>query len=470
MVSLPLIPVLGVIVLALSFPARGVAQPTPWMLGFSEWQRMLHIDLRDQRHGHGGLFSDRGSSARYTPRMDHEYHLDLRTAGFDTWWYDGWDARTNGFRSTAGSIDRSAFATTTDFRHRETIGARHAFAVEGRQQDDLSARRLFIEVSYHFNLTGRHTVGIGHSAGSFKPDLDLNVLYSGQLRRLGEVDAGLILLDYANNFIYNVLGVDPALDDTIRSYTRPPVLLHARWRSPAEFPIALDVVAGVKPPSHASIERQSDSQFAMLERHAYRYAGAQVSTTFGPLIAGLRHRYVEESRAFQSPEGSSAERSYEARQRLHHTGIMTGAWWPLLSKHRLRASAELALEIYQDGQTGSRFVGASVGRPFQLRERRIEGAIQLALIPQARGVRAGMGFYSDARSYSDGMDVLEATYLLFRQWYPNHRLSVHLGYQPRPGVFIEAGTSFDVDGDAFYEDGRGLTRFDGGFGRLQVTW
>jgi hypothetical protein len=92
------------------------------------------------------------------------------------------------------------------------------------------------------------------------------------------------------------------------------------------------------------------------------------------------------------------------------------------------------------------------------------------IIPIRRGLRGGIALLTDSRDYREGMDVFERHYLTFRQWSPNQRFSLHAGHQVRPGAFIDVGVSIDIDGDDFYTDGRGMTRFDGGFGRLQVTW
>jgi hypothetical protein len=445
------------------------AQPAA-VPGLDDWLRTLHIDLRDQRNAYGGLFFDRGTSRFYTPRMDHEYHIDLRTARYETWRHDGWHPEANGFRTYAGSIDRSAFATTTDIRHFERIGRRHGVLLDARQQDDLSARRLFVDIGYRFFLTGRHRAGVNHSAGSFKPDLDLHLVYEADLRRTGKLDAGIYLLDYLNNFIYDVLGVDPVLDDTVRSYRRIPVLVHARWRTPDSLPFSMDVAAGVQPPAHARLSRQSDPDFVLHTRHHFRYAGAQVAGRIGPVTIGARHRYVDESRGFHSPAGSSAGSSFESRQRTHRTAMTFSTDRSVSRTHSLRMSATLEHLRYSDTQSGVDFAAGTIGRPFRLHERRNEGDLRIDFLPDRRGMRTGIRLLTDARRYSHGMDDFEATYLMFRQWSPNQRLAVHLGYQARPGVFIEGGASFDVDGDSFYSDGRGLTRFDGGFGRIQITW
>lgn len=457
-----------ILLIVLLVPVKSSAQPRP--LGLDGWVERLHIDMRDQRGAFGGLFFDRGSARFYTPRMDHEYHLDLRSADFNAWWMDGWNAASNGFRTYAGSIDRSIFATTTRFRHHEHVGNRHGLSIDALQQDDLSAERLYVELGYHFNLTGRHSIGVSHTAGSFKPDLDLNLFYAGSLRRAGRVDAGLMLLDWLNNFIYDFLGVDPALDDTVRSYRTIPVLLHGRWRSPASLPFSADIAAGVLPPSHARTSLQSDARYEFDLRHRFRYAGLHLATSIDRYAVAVRHLHTSESRWFTRPETSSARRSYETNQVSYRSSASVAADWRMIRRHTLRTSAMIEHLRYRDRQRGEDFREGSVGQPFDLIERRLEGALALALIPDGRGLRAGLRLLTDSRSYSDDIDVFLGRYLRFAQWSPNQRLSLHLGYQARPGVFLEAGASFDVDGDAFYTDDRGLTRFDGGFGRVSVTW
>jgi hypothetical protein len=438
-------------------------------VGLDSWLQSLHVDIRDQRNAYGGLFFDRGSSRLYTPDMDHEYHLDLRSAGFDPWWHDGWNAHTNGVRTYAGSIDRSAFATASEIRHFEPIGHRHALSVYALQQDDLSARRMFVDLGYRFYLTGRHSLGISHTAGAFKPDLDLALDYRGDLRSLGRLDAGVMMLDWLNNLIYDVLGVDPVLDDTVRSYRRIPILAHARWKSPAALPLNVDIAAGIMPPSHAEVRRQRDPSYALDLRHLNRYAGVHLSRDIGSIILAAQHLYTFEARSFVSPPGSPVLSNYRSRQRVNRSSLMIGGVWSVFSAHQLRGTVAYELLRYSDSQSGTTFVESSIGRAFDLDERRGEWLLSTVLVPEYRGLRAGLRLMTDRRNYSDGMDVFEGAYLRFRQWSPNQRLSLHVGYQARPGVFIEGGASFDVDGDSFYTD-RGLTRFDGGYGRVQFTW
>jgi hypothetical protein len=434
------------------------------------WLQSLRIGMLDQRSGYGGLFSDRGSSPRYTPSMDHEYHIDLRSAGFDEWRVDGWHRRSNGVRSYAGSIHRSAFATTTDVRHLEQLTARQAFLFAVRQQDDLSARRLFLEVGYDINVTGRHVIGVRHTGGGFKPDLDAGLVYRADLRTAGFAQASVTFLDYANNFIYDVLGTDPALDDTVRSYRRIPVLLEGRWHSPINIPIDIDIAGGLMLPAHADIERWPDPSFSMSTRHTMRYAAAALGYRTGWLKVGLAHRYSEEARAFSSAPGSTADRNHESRQRTHWSSVSAAGSWPAGRSHDLRVSLSANRLTYIDRQEGTRFSGSSIPEPFRLEERRWESSTRVDIIPIRRGLRGGIALLTDSRDYREGMDVFERHYLTFRQWSPNQRFSLHAGHQVRPGAFIDVGVSIDIDGDDFYTDGRGMTRFDGGFGRLQVTW
>lgn len=402
--------------------------------------------------------------------MDHEYHIDLRTAGFDIWRDDGWHREANGLRSYAGSIDRSAFATMTDIRHRERLGARQAFTISARQQDDLSARRLFLELGYDVNLTGRHILGVRHTGGGFKPDLDAGLHYRADLRTAGFANLSVTFLDYANNFIYDVLGTDPVLDDTTRSYRRIPLLLEGRWRSPSSVPFEVEVAAGLMPPAHANVERQQEPSFQMATRHAMRYAAAVVGYRTGGFDVRMSHRFSEEARSFTSPPESSAGRDYDARQTMSWTSLSAAGTWPFQRSHDLRASLSVHRSTYLDKQHGTDFIGARITEAFRLDERRWETTSRLDIIPIRNGLRAGAAFLTDARDYREGMDVFERHFIMFRQWSPNQRVSMHVGYQVRPGAFIEVGATVDIDGDDFYTDGRGVTRFDGGFGRLQVTW
>lgn len=445
------------------------AQGPTWQ----RWEQEVLLGLRDREGGFGGYPFDRGRLRRYTPEMDHEYRLDRRAVQFAPEDDAAWFATAHGVRTTTASLDKARFGTVTEVRHRLDVGERHRLAFDAVHQEDFTARRFFIEGSYGYVVRPGHIVGVTHTMGRFKPDLDAEVFYEAEHSRLGRLRAGLVALDAYNNVIFDRLGVDPALQDTLRSYDRAQRLVRVRWQSPALAtafgPVRVEAYGGVQPTSRATVTTFSDPAFAYRREEQFGYAAALVALTHGPLVLSTRAGYWTDRNWFDaSPEAADA-RDYTTRQRELHLGSRAQARWPLRPSHDLEAVADMALVYYRDAQTGTDFTGSTVAVPLDLRETRVEAEARLTWLPVDGGFRASLRWLLDGRTHGEQIDTFEAAFLRFGQPSPQHRMSLLLGYDLRRGIRIEAGASVDLDGDTFYDD-RGWTLFDGGFGRVTMLW
>lgn len=444
----------------------------PVMAQHLTWQHHeqdLSIHLRDRANAVGGLYFDRGLLRRYTPWMDHEYWLDIRASAFtpaeDAVFY----ASDHGVRSALGSIDRAHFAIRTEVRHNLDLGPRHELHFFARQQQDLQANRFFVQGGYAFRLTENHAVGFSQTAAKFKPDLDTEIFYRFDSSRSGELRVGLVLLDALNNVVFDVLGVDPVHVDTVRIYSNAPRLLRLRWLSPEFGHLRMEAYGGVQPPSHSSVTAQTDPGIVFAQRERLSYAALLLSTRYRFLSAAARISTWSESIDFAAGPESSARRDYRSGQSESEIGLQTVATFVTSERRLLVVHADAALVRYRDRQYGSDFRSSPIPQAFDLVETRVDLHGRLSWIPKTSGVRLGMRWLSDSRSYNDGINVLEGNYLRFAQETPNSRISLLVGYQHERGFVIEAGSSWDVDGDRFYSD-RGPTRFDGAFGRVMMLW
>ena len=197
---------------------------------------------------------------------------------------------------------------------------------------------------------------------------------------------------------------------------------------------------------------------------AARYAGALVEWGHARLSAGLIGRSTFSRTARQATPGARLATDYTSRQSDRSlTAYLLAPVW------NLEAGAWLTAERYTDRQTGTNFDGASIPAALDVRERRLMLHARLQRRPARHGVRAGLDYYVDSRTFHGDADRLNG-YLRFLPYSPNGRAALHVGYQASPGAYLVAGASYDLGGDPFYGDGRGPVRYDGGFGRVVLTW
>lgn len=427
------------------------------------WHTEIRTAVRDRRHAHGGLFFDRGVFRRLTPAMDHEYDIDLLTYGYtpadDAVWY----ARDHGIRTFMGSIHRSRFATRTRFRHEIALADRHSALLDAMQQEDLTAQRFFIEVGYAYQLAARHRIGFRQTVASYKPDLDLTLTYTYQSPPIGTIQAELALLDVANNLIFERLGVDPVLEDTVRTYRQRPRLLDLTWRSPRIGPLRFEATIGIQPAAHARVRSHQNPGVDFQWGERLRYVGALVEYRHPLATSGViyHHTFSRMSREAEAAAGGGT--AYSAEQTSHAATI-----YALAPIWRVRAGLWLTAEWYSDHQSGSGFHDATIPSAMRYRERRVTFQARVDYVPR-RGVRAGLAYLVDHRRFTDGASLMNE-YLRFLPWSPNGRVAANVGYQFGEVGYAVVGVAYDVGGDPFYSDDRGPVRYDGGFGRVVVTW
>ena len=396
--------------------------------------------------------------------MDHEYALDLVTFAFTPAADAAWYQAPSGFRTYMGSTTRSLFATWSHFRVAAPLGGRHLVRLNGIQQEDLSARRFFVELGYAYRLGGAHRLGATQTVGAYKPDLDFGLFYE-----LGDAAGGLVraevtFLDIANGFIFDRLGVDPSLEDTVRSYRRNPRLFALHLASPPVGRFRAEVAAGLQPRARALVTSQSEParRFRFADEASYVGGLAEVRLPHATLGATYRQTWTSVERR-PAPEGALTS-DYASRQRSREAML-----YALAGVGRLRGEAWLAREVYADRQRGTDFEAASIPVPFDFEERRLTFRTRLRFDPPKRGVVAGLGYLVVGRRFPSGHDAIRR-YLRFSTFAPNHRLGLELGYRFAPRSAIVLGGNYDLDGDPFYGDGRGHVHFDGGYARIEVGW
>src|SRR5690606_37231377 len=379
------------------------------------WHKNVRVATLDRWHAFGGLFFDRGIFRRFTPGMDHEYDMDVLTDGFTPAEDRQWYTRDHAIRSYLGSIHRSRFATKTEARHRIELGSNGKLQVDALQQEDLTAQRFFVEIGYAHAFSDRHTGGFSQTIAAYKPDLDFTLFYNYRAPQIGRIDLQLVFLDVANNFIFDVLGTDPVLEDTVRSYDKRPLLFDVYWRSTTTSRLRWEVVAGIQRPVSARVftQRSSDLEFRWRER--LHYGGFLLEYDHPIGTVGL---YVTETSSAIARRATMTGTSYESAQ-----SSRTATLYALAPIWRLQASLWLRAERYRDRQTGDNFDAASIHSEMDYLERRLTLQARLAYVPE-QGFRVGLEYLVDCRLFHRDSHLINE-YLQFLPWTPNGRLSAH---------------------------------------------
>lgn len=442
--------------------AQTVSGTAPAGATLRGWYEDVFLALRDQRHAYGGLFFDRGVLRPFTPSMDHEYLLDVTTFAYtpadDAVFYAG----HHGFRSYLGSIDRSHFATRNHFRNEVAIGRRHAVSLNGVQQEDLQAERFFVGIGYSYQLGDRHRLGAEQTVASYKPDLDFDLFYGYRHPSGTDLRLGLTLLDAANDLIFDVIGVDPVLEDTIRSYDRAPRLFSVRLQTPGWAGWRAELFSGVQPRARALVTRHSDPEYRFLWESRFAYTGLLVEFARPRFQVGATYRYTTGAAARRAAAPSRLRSDYESAQATSAvTAYALGRW------NGWRGELWLTRRHFRDRQDGTNYEAALLPFGLELREWQTGVHARMRHQPARRGPRFGIAYAALDRTFPSGYETL-ARYLRFLQSRFNHRVSLITGLQLSPAAFIELGASYDLDGDPFYDGPP--RRFDGGYGRVVVLW
>ena len=428
------------------------------------WRSRLHIAFRDRRHAYGGLFFDRGLLRPFTPGMDHEYDLDLATFAFTLQEDAAWYHAPNGFRTYMGSVSTSRFATRSHLRLTVPVRGRHTVRLDGVQREDAQAQRFFVAFGYDYRLGGAHRLGFTQTIAAYKPDLDFSLSYE-----LGHLERGLArlevtFLDVANGFIFDRLGVDPVLEDTVRSYRRKPRLFALHLASPPLGRFRTEIAAGVQPRARALVASQATPTRRFRFDDEASYVGALAEYHLPRVTLGLVYRQTRTSVARRPAAGGALTSDYASTQ--HEREAMLYA---LADVWRLRGEAWLARTTYTDRQRGTDFAEASIPVGLGFEERRLAAHLRLRYVPDGPGVLGGLGYLALHRRFPSGLGPM-GRYLRFAPFAPNHRLSLQLGYRFTRHAVVVLGANADLDGDPFYGDGRGLTRYDGGFAQIALGW
>lgn len=437
------------------------------------WEERVRRGLLDRSHVYGGRYYERGLFRTVTRRMDYEYDLDLFTYRFSPFADYTWSAAQNAFYSFAGSIDYGEFASTSRLKGSAAIGAHGRFDVVGVQQEDLRVERLFVQAGYTHDVGGGHRIGLHHTLGATKNDLDAILTYRYGTAETGWVEANLALLDWPSNIVHELITGSNRDYEVVQRYERSPRLWAVRAVAPAHRFLRAELVAGIQPRSEAVVTRQAapDSSFVNAERTHYvgvlvEYYRSNVSVGLTAQRAYARIRRTPSAQSEYALDFGNHERTNRlGLYASYSVGWVELAQWGWIAQNR------------------DRFFGArtpAAWTPFDFREVRILSKSRVS-IGRSSGWWGGAELNVDHR-HVKGEKRGGTINLPFRRNYPdqvtgdNQRLTFLVGYSYHPDVRVTLGASVDLDGDLY--SGWGIpsqnreepSRFDGGFIRVAVVW
>lgn len=447
---------------------RPSATLKPWRDGLRRYEY-------DRNHSERGIYFDRGLYRRSTFQMDHEYLLDKQTIAFsmaeDAIWAS--PGAHVGYRGASGSADIGHLASEHEFRARMPLSGPFTFVGSAWLQDDQQAQRGVAYVGFDYALTPsnpeRHKLTFRQTFASFKADLDFSLGYAHRDAAGNELAASITSLDVISDLVFEVIGVDPVHADTIRAYASPPVALE--WmassapRLVGSVPVRGEISGSWAPTTDARIDIRSrpDGPFRFELGYATLGLLAEAQLPFATVGA----RFVSASSRIERGlvSGSTSSSSYNSIQ-----SDLAGGVFGLARHGDWRAEILAERGRYTDIQSGADFSASSIDGPLDYLETYTRVRASAERVP-AHGVRASLTYNVFDRCFERGVAEIAPVFRYVLDSAPfNHRIGVDAGYQFRPGAWFTFGASFDIDGDTFYTNRDGPTRFDGAYGRIVVVY
>ena len=430
---------------------------------FAEWAIAKRIQLLDRSHALGDELTDRGAFLHISPRTDREYELDRMVHLFSFEEDYRWHRGENGFRMRNGSVTRSRFGFVADFVNTLPLAPRHTGRLRGVLQKDPHADRAFVELGYDWRMHGKHQLGVRHTFGDFKPDMDVSLAYTYGDFETGRLQLGVSLLDTYNNFIFNTLGVDE--EELVRVYDKKPYLLSLSMVSPTLGPLRAEAYVGLQTQSRADISYLAVPEDRFQQEEDVHFLGGLLEFSHRWGTAGLLFR-DDRSRLERLGTGGTITSAYSNEQTLREYGAFA-----LRRLWRFRMDVWFWVAEYRDQQEGEDFSLSSVDEALDYREKRHHFKARLIYKPYRTYIPFfGAEYVSVARDLIS--DDVKLAVKWSRQWYyfrsSNDRIVLMMGYHFPIGWF-SMGISYDVDGDS-YDKSPDINRFDGGQVRLSINW
>lgn len=463
-----------ILLLPLLMAAKGNAQSLGSHSSLLGWEQEVKRFILDRAHNYGGTNFNRGLFREHITPMTPEHEIDLMTYQYTLMDDYTWEQEENGYKLYMGSLNAKVFATGNHLKSTIQINDHNSLKINGIQEEYVRADRFFVSLNYERDFKGDHAVGFSHTVSKAKGDLDASLYYKYGSFPKGMVKVETTFLDWASD-VTESLAEDSENKyndyDIIYKYTKQPELLSLQLVSPELSHFRAELLAGLQTPLKKTVIPEDTLKYN--EREWTHYTGALLEYFNQYLTVGFTYQRTFSKLKRNPLPGSSYEPDYRN--------------WQFTNRYGFYATADIfkGLRIEQwtwYEHNTDRLQGVQVPdelHPFDYFEKRVKLKSRLLYDNGEQGIKTGIEFHADYR-YPQGEEMNDIKDRNFRELYPvvrerSERLTLTFGYRLNPGFYFLAGVSYDIDRDR--ESGGGYPRitgsstwFDGGFGRLIVTW
>jgi hypothetical protein len=451
--SKPLRPtLLGTLALAVAaaWPGVGAGQEVvcgPRGVTLRGWEERARVIILDREGSFDGRFSSRGILQRYHPLMDAEYQLDVISSSFPLDEECSWYRADSGARFWAGSIDHLRLIQVGQIKARVPLGSHWGVRVEHLHEETLRARRNLLRLGFERDLAGgAGRVFLSGTPIAIKPEADLEMgasWFPGE----GEVTVAVGALDVFSDVVYQVLGVGPALSDSVLDYLARPYTLRAFGELPLHPRLRMEAFGLRLTPTRVRVEPQGEPWGGFVQDEGYAYAGGLVEWTPGDRTALGALATWKRGHTERAPAEGEALAPTDFLEVLE-TSRQLGAFLIHDPLPQLRIRGWLVRAMEEETRE-------SLAGPSSYQKRTVSMRLDLTY-RGVRGLHGELGLDGTARS-GEGVRPVPPIQPLLRS---DYRLRGDLGWRFGERALFVLGANLDLDSGGF----------DGGHGRFSLSW
>ncbi|MEX2347517.1 MAG: hypothetical protein WD604_17970 [Balneolaceae bacterium] len=466
------------------FSPAAKAQTDPPRATLKGWADYNNLFIKDRAHNTGGYYYDRGLFRWYTHEMGPEYDGDIFAMRFTLFDDYKWAQTENGYRTAFGSINTPDFSVIGSLKNQVDVSNKGFFTIEATQQEDRRAQRVLFNLGYTHRFNNLHRAGFKHTLSQRKTDIDATLFYRYGNRNRGTVTAEFTFLDWFNN-IASDLALHRKSDYEVRHvYSKQPYLYSLQLESPRIGIFRGEAVASIQPQSTARVNRKDAAEEDFILHDWVNYQGALLEFALKGVTGGVIYQRTFAKMERGPAENSEYELDYGNRQLQTRWGFYGAYQWKKLGFEQwfwIERNRDQQIDHnpgayrQQDPYAGSRY-------PFDFNEVHRWNKTRLYFDPGDKGLTAYLEHNGDWRDLAAGRDLAdEFKAYNYRIYYDNHietrneRFTFSLGYRFSENFYFLLGASIDIDGDVIngFDQQRGegvVSRFDGGFTRMVLSW
>lgn len=459
------------------------------LLGWED--RTLNFML-DRSHNFGGTNYNRGLFRDNINLMSPEHEIDLLTYRFTPVDDYKWQAADEAYRLSFGSLNAKDFAVENKIKSTYGINDNNDFKIDGTHEENLRANRFFFKLGYEHHFKGDHHIGGSHTFVNDKSDLDLTAYYRYGSFEKGMLYAGITFLDWTGNVVQGLANESSnEYNDTYAvtfKYENSPKLINIKLISPSSNRFRAELVAGLQTYYKKTVSPEPDTLDFIDEEWAH-YVGGLLEFNSDYITTGLIYqRRFSKLRRKPAP-GSTFDLDFNNWQYSDRGGFFATGKVP---EYPLRLEQWIWFERNVDRLQGEKvpddLTPLDIGDiefpskriPFNFVEKRVKIKSRLLYDNLKKGMVLGLEFHADYRYPQGKSERFKVRNFAFRTVYPivrntNERLTFTVGYRINKSFHFIGGVSYDLDMDKQSGIGRPRitgtpTWFDGGFGRISLSW